>query len=304
VPFLLALGCGDDGRSEVENHPPVARAEAETTAEAGALIAFDGTKSTDPDGDELTYAWDFGDDETTDGAEVSHIYNGGGVFSVSLTVTDPLGLSDTATLQITITDNAAPVAVIDAPTSAAIGANVRFDGTASSDSDGIIATYSWDFGDGSQGTGAEFDHIFDEAGSYAVVLTVKDDQGAEGSANHTLVVEEGPGSFTGTWNWFLVDDAQRDLGLLCGTFEDSTLLIDADSAPALTITEQAGGLTQAYSGTIDSADNSFETLYSSLGIEQRIEGTFSSATTFEGFYKINPLGNPCEDRAVTGIKQN
>jgi PKD repeat protein len=304
VIFATALACGDESLNEVENNPPVAKAGVGLSTEAGALVAFDGSESTDPDGDELTFEWDFGDGQSADGVEVSHIYNNGGSFVVKLKVTDPLGLSDEDTIEITVTENAPPVAVVSAPDTAQVGQSIRFDGTGSSDSDGTISSWTWDFGDGTQGTGDEFDHEFEMAGSYTVKLTVKDDGGAVGEATHTIAVEEGPATFSGTWNWFLVDDSQRDLGLLCGTFEDSTLLIDTDNAPSMTITEQAGGFTATYTGSIDSADNSFETLYSSFGVEQHIDGTFTSATTFEGWYRIVPLSSSCEDRAVTGIKQS
>ena len=57
-------------------------------------ITFNGTGSSDPDGDPLTYLWSFGDGGTATGATPTHTYVTGGQFSVTLTVTDPDGLSD------------------------------------------------------------------------------------------------------------------------------------------------------------------------------------------------------------------
>jgi PKD repeat protein len=298
--LLSSTACGDEGLSEIENRPPEADAGADLTAEVGALITFDGSASSDPDGDDLDFAWDFGDGASSEGEAPSHIYNEGGVYYVKLTVTDAYGASDAAEIAVTVGSDAPPIAVIDAPLTALIGDNVRFDGSASSD-DSAVSTWSWEFGDGDDGAGAQVDHVFDAAGSYTVSLVVTDDGGKTGRAEHTIVVEEGATGWTGTWSWFLVDDSQRDLGFTCGSFEDSTLLIDADGAPSLSITEQAGSLSVQYDGTLSGAD--FDVLRSSLGVEQRITGTFTSATTFEGFYKISPLGQSCPDRAVTGVKQ-
>lgn len=71
--------------------------------------------------------------------------------------------------------NAAPTAVIISSAMGATGpANIMFDGSKSRDSDGDTLTYSWDFGDGSTGTGATVNHSYAAEGSYHVILTVND----------------------------------------------------------------------------------------------------------------------------------
>ncbi|HVL03007.1 MAG TPA: S8 family serine peptidase, partial [Acidimicrobiales bacterium] len=62
----------------------------------------------------------------------------------------------------------------------------RFDGTASSDSDGTLQSYEWDFGDGSRASGSVVQHTYQAAGSYTVRLTVVDDDGAVASATASL----------------------------------------------------------------------------------------------------------------------
>jgi PKD repeat protein len=71
-----------------ENHPPVADPGGPYQGATGAAIAFDGSGSSDPDGNALTYAWDFGDGGTASSALASHTYAAAGGFLVTLTVTD------------------------------------------------------------------------------------------------------------------------------------------------------------------------------------------------------------------------
>jgi PKD repeat protein len=71
--------------------------------------------------------------------------------------------------------------------------DVAFDGSASTDPDGTIVSWGWDFGDGGSGAGATTLHSFAASGTYTVVLTVTDDEGLTGSATVDIVVVE-PGS--------------------------------------------------------------------------------------------------------------
>ncbi|MFB4296090.1 LamG-like jellyroll fold domain-containing protein [Actinomadura sp. NTSP31] len=61
-----------------------------------------------------------------------------------------------------------------------------FDGSASADPDGSVPSYSWDFGDGTTGTGAKPSHAYAAAGDHTVKLTVTDDKGATGEVVHTV----------------------------------------------------------------------------------------------------------------------
>jgi serine protease len=65
---------------------------------------------------------------------------------------------------------------------------ISFDANASSDSDGSISSYSWDFGDGNTATGTTVSHRFAMAGSYDIVLTVTDDDGATHSLTKTTQI--------------------------------------------------------------------------------------------------------------------
>jgi PKD repeat protein len=64
-----------------------------------------------------------------------------------------------------------------APSTPLAKADITFDASLSTDSDGRIVSYAWNFGDGSQASGVVVRHAFDSAGSYSVTLTVTDDRG-------------------------------------------------------------------------------------------------------------------------------
>ncbi|WP_371373104.1 family 16 glycosylhydrolase [Thalassotalea aquiviva] len=69
--------------------------------------------------------------------------------------------------------------------------NCSFNATASSDSDGNIVSYAWDFGDGNTATGESVNHTFSSANTYTVSLTVTDNQGATDTIEQQVVVTSG-----------------------------------------------------------------------------------------------------------------
>ncbi|MFQ5664504.1 MAG: PKD domain-containing protein [Terriglobia bacterium] len=81
-----------------------------------------------------------------------------------------------------------PVANAGPDQTAIVGESVRFDGTGSSDPDGFIASFQWDFGDGGTADGAIVGHVFTSAGEFVVTLTVTDDDGATATDTATVTV--------------------------------------------------------------------------------------------------------------------
>ncbi|MDQ2054593.1 PKD domain-containing protein [Halobellus sp. H-GB7] len=161
----------------------------------GDSVSFDASGSSDADGSIASYEWDFGDGTSATGASPSHSYDSAGSYTVSLTVTDDDGA--TATTQQTITvseaapENQAPSASFSAsPSDPAVGDSVSFDASGSSDADGSIASYEWDFGDGSTDSGDSVTHTFSSPGDYDVELTVTDDDGATDTTTQTVSVAE------------------------------------------------------------------------------------------------------------------
>jgi PKD repeat protein len=87
--------------------------------------------------------------------------------------------------------------VANVPPTAAFTADVDqlavvFDGSASSDPDGSIVSYAWNFGDGTNGTGATASHTYAQAGPYTVTLTVTDDDGGTGTISHPVTASNDP----------------------------------------------------------------------------------------------------------------
>jgi PKD repeat protein len=178
------------------NDPPVAVVGGPYSGEAGTTsIEFDGSGSSDPNGDELSYAWDFGDGGTATGVMPTYIYPSAGNFEVRLIVSDSQLSSDPSVTSATITAppmNIAPTANPGGPYEGEPGIAVDFDGSMSSDPNGDPITYSWDFGDGSMGDGVTPSHAFATDGSYDITLTVTDDQGAMSTATTTATIATPP----------------------------------------------------------------------------------------------------------------
>jgi PKD repeat protein len=172
--------------------PAAALAISPTQLQVGGQVGVDASSSSDTGASITSYAWDFGDGGTAQGQSASHTYATAGTYLVRLTVTDSLGRVDTATGTATVTDEP-PVAAfaVGAPTPEA-GQPVAFDASASSDSDGSIVAYAWNFGDGHFTSGRTPTHTFTQTGTYTVTLTVTDSDGQRASASQPVSVLAGP----------------------------------------------------------------------------------------------------------------
>jgi len=156
------------------NQAPVARIVADVLSGNSPLaVTFRADESTDADGTITAYVWDFGDEETDTGLNVTHTFtttDAVKIFEVALTITDNNGATSQATQTIEVhLDGDAPTGGTGLPTarftaSKFIGVSpltVTFDATASTAGSGTIAAYNWDFVDGTQATGVKATHTFD-----------------------------------------------------------------------------------------------------------------------------------------------
>ena len=174
---------------------PSASAQATPASGKGPLnVAFTSSGSVDTDGTIASYSWDFGDGSAlSTSANTSHSYPPGN-YTATLTVTDDSGDSDSKTLSIVSNPNVVPTASANA----SIGAGnaplaVTFTSAGSVDPDGTIASYSWNFGDGSALSSSPTPaHTFLIDGVYSVLLTVTDNEGAIGTTALTITVNPNP----------------------------------------------------------------------------------------------------------------
>lgn len=134
------------------NGPYDARAIGFFPSQTITAIDFSSAGSSDPEGQGLTYSWDF---DASDGIQVdsteanpTHTYGSDGTFTVTLTVSDGVSAPGADTATATVTQNAQPVAVVTAPASS-VSVTVTIEGCSSSDGNGDALTYTWDFADGS-----------------------------------------------------------------------------------------------------------------------------------------------------------
>ncbi|MEU6859742.1 PQQ-dependent sugar dehydrogenase [Glycomyces sp. NPDC046736] len=126
------------------NRTPVAKASATPDSGYGPLeVAFSSAGSVDPDGDALTYAWDFGDGATSTSANPVHTYTDDGVYQAVLTVDDG-EKSAQAVVEVQV-GNTRPEAVIlsPGPLTYNAGDTIAFTGEATDLEDGAVASMSW-----------------------------------------------------------------------------------------------------------------------------------------------------------------
>ena len=198
--LLLGSACGGDngGVDPDENDPPVA-GFTEVCTELSCVFT---DTSTDPDGDATITAWSWNfDDGTTSNAEAppAKVYAAAGTYTVVLTVTDDEGATDEFTKDVTVTATTPPPPVNTPPTASftvdACPQNTCAFTSTSTDADGTIASYAWNFGDGLTSTEANPTHTYAAVTAetpYTVTLTVTDDDGAASAAATQTVTIQPP----------------------------------------------------------------------------------------------------------------
>jgi PKD repeat protein/glucose/arabinose dehydrogenase len=123
------------------NQPPRAQASAiPMDGEPPLRVEFSSDGSYDPDGDEITFFWDFGDGATATDPHPSHLYTKSGVYRATLTVSDPAGLTGSDSIRL-IVGNTAPEAVIHRPLDGStytIDEEIAFEGSGFDHQDGEL----------------------------------------------------------------------------------------------------------------------------------------------------------------------
>ncbi len=183
----LTVSDGDGGSSSatasltVLNAPPtIAILNVPALGDEGASLGFSAFVSDPGTSDTLTFFWDFGDGIVQDGvalSSVTHTYLSEGDYTVTLTVQDDDGGSVQDAGAITINNVAPLILELSGPATGDEGDTFSFEVSATDPGNDPLS-YAWDFGDGTTGTGAAVSHVFTDDGTYDVVVTVSDDDGA------------------------------------------------------------------------------------------------------------------------------
>ena len=161
----------------------------------GNEILLDASPSSDLNPDNLSYQWMIDGQEIADTEKHRTKFDAPGDYEITLIVDDNRNVSNSVqqiSKQIHI--NAPPQPIITAD-SISNTARQQFSAANSSDPDNDIASYLWNFGDGTQAAGMETFHLYDEAGTYTVTLSVDDAQGQTNSIQkktHTLTINSYP----------------------------------------------------------------------------------------------------------------
>lgn len=183
------------------NRAPVANAGPAQTVAVGSTVHLDGSKSSDQDGNSLTYLWSIVSVpsgslaalSSTAGVQPTFIADTAGNYVFQLVVND--GTSNSTASLVTIsTTNSAPVANAGPDQTVQFGATVQLDGRSSTDVDGNLLTYSWTLISAPAGSAATLSgpttarptFVIDRPGNYVAQLVVSD--GALSSAPGTITV--------------------------------------------------------------------------------------------------------------------
>jgi PKD repeat protein len=180
--------------SVLENVPPQAIFSVNPpNANKGIDITFDASTSRDADGTIQHYHWDFGDGAKAEGKIVTHRYTSQGTFTTTLTVTDDRHSKTHSTRQIRVENAFPPVAHLNVyPQEGSTTTLFEFDGSTSTDSDGRVRNYEWEFGDGNTAGGERVTHRFSEKGEFSVILTVTDNDGLKSSKEKEVRITGNP----------------------------------------------------------------------------------------------------------------
>jgi PKD repeat protein len=186
----------------VDSAPAASLIVTPSSGSAPLTVTADASGSTDTDSTPIaTYTFDFGDGSTPVGPQAgsttSHTYTAAGSYTVAVTVSDTAGYAGTATATVLVTaPEQPPVAALNVtPSSGRVNLAVTADASGSTDPDATpIASYTFDFGDGSAAVGpqpgATANHTYTRAGTYTVQVTVKDTAGLSSTATKTVAVTD------------------------------------------------------------------------------------------------------------------
>jgi PKD repeat protein len=185
--------------SPLPNQAPTARPGGPYSADA--IVAFNGATSSDPDNNlPLTYAWTFGDGATGSGVTPSHTYAAAGSYTVTLVVTDALGLASAPASTSATIANVVPAVSAGPDVSVNLGAPFNLNATFTDPGGATDAPWSWTiaWGDGASAAGSTSvlggpiaaSHTYVAPGAYTVQVSVTDKDGGTGTDGAVVTVTD------------------------------------------------------------------------------------------------------------------
>ena len=207
--------------------------------------------------------------------------------------------------------NVPPIADAGGPYDGVVGVDVHFDGSGSSDPDGTIEQYDWDFGDDNTGIGETPTHLYDAPGTYNVILTVTDDGGLPVSNSTTALIggssqpptADANGPYSGqvgvpvTFDGSASDDPDGSITLYEWDFDDgktgtgetpsNTYAEDGKYWVTLTVTDDTGETDTDFTFVIVGIGN----LPPQADAGESVSGKVSRDITFDGSGSSDPGGN-------------
>jgi parallel beta-helix repeat protein len=274
------------------------------TGMAPLTVSADASASTAGSSPIATYTFDFGDGTTAGpqaGATASHTYQAAGSYTATVTATDGNALTSTASQAVTVTTQApiGPAAHLSVtPGTGMAPLTVSADASASTAGSSPIATYTFDFGDGTTAgpqAGATASHTYQAAGSYTATVTATDGNALTSTASQAVTVNAG-----GTTAQYINQIATnyststhtsgyvtvwRTGGVGAGDLIIAVVqLTGTTSAGAVSGSDSAGDTLTVASDTSDGAGDRLVTLSgvarTGLAVAAQITITFPSATSY------------------------
>ena len=282
-------------RYTAANQPPVVAANATPASGPAPLsVAFSSAGSSDPEGGTLTYSWAFGDGQTSNQPNPTHVYSTIGNYTARLTLSD--GTNQTISAPIAITVGNRPQATITAPLAGSTfraGDSIAFSGTATDLEDGVLpaSAYTWTvlflheshthpgFPPVSGVTSGSFPiptsgHDFSGNTAYQVVLTVTDSDGLQNSTAVTVVPEKVDLTFTSSppGRIVTIDGIPRTTPYVHDTLVNFNHAIAApdqsSGGTAYTFASWSDGGAQSHTITVPATDRSYAATFNASAPSQ------------------------------------
>lgn len=197
IVVLILTACGGSGDNQDSkpvlvvpaNRAPIANAGEDFSVSLGDVVTLDGSASSDPDGDSLSYTWKLLNGPDADISFINSVAptftpQKAGEYEISLTVSDGKAASDQDTVVVSVVKpNTAPFAIISGQLSGIQGLPISLTGEQSGDADGDNLAYKWSFlsvpegssmGSNSLTQDKQTSFVPDAAGSYTLQLIVND----------------------------------------------------------------------------------------------------------------------------------